>query len=89
MPPIDWWQGYHANYITLNSYDIRMQPFYFLYGGWIYPGSIHSTGAHGVYWSSTVDSIEYSYYLDLYPSDVFASGNYGRYDGFSIRCLAR
>ncbi len=49
------------------------------------------TGFSGRYWSSTPysSSANYAYNL-VYNTNVYPSGNYGnRYDGYSLRCLAR
>jgi len=90
-PPIEgnWWQGYHAKYIKLNNYDIRMRPLYYLYGGYVYPGSLVTVGAEGDYWSSTAYDNDRAYYLGFSSTNFYPSNNGWRFHGFSIRCLAR
>jgi len=88
-PPTIWWESYHANYLKLDGYDVRMQPFYFLYGGYIYPGSLYLAGALGHYWFSTTYANNLAYYLHFNSANVYPSGRSWRYHGFSIRCLAR
>jgi len=87
--PIYAYQSYYANYLKVGSYDIRLQPFYLVYGGYILSGFLNDAGSPGNYWSSTAYIINGAYYLLFNSSGVYPSSNYYRYYGFSIRCLAR
>ena len=73
-----------------NVDKVRLTPMYFIPAGYLDTNGLYNAGSNGLYWSSTPDSngtnaynlsFNYGY---LYPSD---SAN--RYDGRSVRCLAR
>ena len=84
--------GANAVYTT-DSYNgfnlIRSTPLYFVRSGYVYDGSLLNSGASGYGWSSTVYSGTYGYYLYFYSTTVYPAGNYGRYYGFPVRCIAR
>jgi len=82
------WESYFAN-LRSDIYDIRLNPFYLLYGGLVNSGFLQSAGSWGYYWSSTADSSNGAYGLNFNSSNVYPSNNNWRYYGFSIRCLAR
>jgi len=82
-------QVYYANYLKLNSYDARMLPLYFLYGGYASNGSLYSAGTFGGYWSSAIRSPEVAYNLDFNSVGIYSSLGNARFLGLSIRCLAR
>ena len=49
-----------------------------------------SLAMDGHYWSSTAySSTSYAYYLYFNSGNVYPSGNGSRYNGYSVRCLAR
>jgi len=73
----------------LNQYDVRTQPFYFLYGGHLDAGFLHNVGNWAIYRSSAGFSIDYAYYLYFNSANVFPSSRNNHYNGYSIRCLAR
>jgi len=50
--PNENWQGYFANHLTLNGYDIRLKPFYYPYSGYVLTSSLHYAGARGYYWNT-------------------------------------
>jgi len=81
-------RGYYAKYLNVNSYHIRLYPFYFLYGGYT-KGVLHNVGDQSNYWSSSVVSDSAAYYFDFYVVDSYPSDQIGKTFGFSIRCLAR
>jgi len=68
---------------------MRLAPFYFLYGGRVRSSVADAVGRVGDYWSNTTYSSQLSYRLDFYLNIVLPSHFNNRYDGFSIRCLAR
>jgi len=84
-----WWESYYANYLNLNGRDVRAQPFYFLYGGYLSTGSLTGAGAFGHYWSSTAYDTGSACYLHFNSARAYPSGHSWRFHGFSIRCLAR
>ena len=51
--------------------------------------SRHSQGSDGLYWSSTVGSDDNAYNLHLYTSGVNSTSSRYKYNGFSVRCIAR
>jgi len=83
------WRGYYSNYLEKDSYTIREFPFYLFYGGYTSSGSLGAAGSFGYYWSSTADFSESAYRLLIYLGSIYPSGGLTRYQGFSIRCLAR
>ena len=61
----------------------------FVRGGYINPGNnLIYAGYYGYYWSSVGDGSYVAYYLGFNPYGVFPSDYYGRYYGFSVRCVA-
>ena len=64
-------------------------PYYFIPAGYVRSGSLLSAGYYGLYWSSTARSSNYAYYLSFLSGDVYPSSSYFRYNGQSVRCLAR
>ena len=74
----------------LNSTTITQAPYYFNPSGSIYRGSLGGAGDRGRYWSSTAgSSASYAYYLAFGSGYVNPSDVSDRYDGRSVRCLAR
>ena len=65
-------------------------PLYFVRSGYVRSGSLRRAGNYGYYWSSTAySSTSYAYFLYFYSGFVNPSGYGSRYNGFSVRCLAR
>ncbi len=72
-----------------NVDKVRLTPLYFIPAGLVYSGGLDGAGYYGHYWSSTPDSNgTYAYYLYFLHSSLYPSGNYARYRGFPVRCLA-
>jgi len=86
--PANWWGGYYADYLELNNYDIRLNPFYLFFGGYVIGGSVKSNGVEGYYQSSTAYSLEDSYRC-AFKRNLEPGSNYRRHFGYPIRCLAR
>jgi hypothetical protein len=59
----------------------------FVRSGWanINGGNINNTGYNGDYWSRTAYSSDNGYHLNMNPTNVNPSNNWGRYGGFSLR----
>ena len=61
----------------------------FVLSGFLGGGSRADQGSGGFYWSSTVNSSDYAYYLYLNTSNAYPAHYSHKYNGFSIRCIAR
>ncbi len=77
------------NGINAGTQDIRLGPLHLVYGGMITnSSSLASAGSTGYYWSSTgINAGAYFLYFTtgIYPS----SSLFLRYNGMSVRCVAR
>ena len=73
---------------TAGATAITQAPLYFSPVGYVY-GSLSYAGYVGSYWSSTAESSDNAYNLYFNSDYVSPSGNYYRYNGRSVRCLAR
>ena len=61
----------------------------FVRGGYVDPGhALYYAGGYGYYWSSVGRSSSNANNLYFGSGFVYPSGYYGRYYGFSIRCVA-
>ena len=86
--------AYLINVLNLNSNNvdgtIYQPPVYFVYGG-LWTGSNSTIGEVGAYWTSTNYSSIYAYELVFYENGFMAAGDeyLGRYEGHSVRCVAR
>ena len=78
-------------YLTngVSSSSIIKTPYYFTPAGYVYSGSLRGAGTGGFYRSSTAYSSYRAYYLNFYSGAVNPSDLDSRYEGFSVRCLAR
>ena len=61
----------------------------FALSGFLGGGSRADQGSGGFYWSSTVNSSDYAYYLYLNTSNAYPAHYSHKYNGFSVRCIAR
>ena len=77
-----------GNSVTTGS-TLSKAPYYFIPAGYVYSGSLNYAGCSGDYWSSTASSDAYAYYLYFGSGGVDPSNGGNRYDGQSVRCLAR
>ena len=57
--------------------------------GYVINGSVSNQGSGGYYWSSTVDNANIAYNLYLGSSNVNPASYYGKYYGYSVRCVAQ
>ena len=83
--------AYSISSNTAGSTAITQAPLYFDPSGYVYSGSLRDAGYYGYYWSSTAySSTSNAYYLGFRSGYVDPSDYYGtRYNGQSVRCLAR
>ena len=79
---------YNGN-LTNNGNALMQAPLYFNRSGGVNGGSVYYAGSSAYYWSSTVGNGDYAYRLGFISGSVNPEGNdYGRYFGFSVRCVA-
>ena len=79
-----------VGYATGGFNKLRSNPYYFVRSGNIDGGTLLSSGVGGLYWSSTVSSSTFAYYLYFIGTDIYpARINNFRYYGRSVRCIAR
>ena len=82
--------AYSINSNAAGSTALVSAPLYFVRSGYVRSGSLRRAGNYGYYWSSTAySSTSYAYFLYFYSGFVNPSGYGSRYNGFSVRCLAR
>ena len=72
-----------------NASGLISAPLYLSRSGRIDGGSLLFAGSNGRYWSSTVYSSESARNLSINATSVYPEGNGNRYNGFSLRCVAR
>ena len=81
-------QTLYNNYNSSSA--LRSSPVNLTLSGYAGSSSMYNQGSLGYYWSSTVYSSSYAYFLSLNSSDVvYPSNHYLKYYGFSVRCVAR
>ena len=61
----------------------------FVLSGYRYGSSTYPQGRYGRYWSSTARNANLAHSLNLTSSDVSPAGNFSKYGGFSVRCVAQ
>ena len=82
--------AYSISSNTAGSTAITQAPLYFNPSGDVSSGSLRYAGYYGYYWSSTAGSSASSAYRLYFDSGLVYPSNYrSRYDGLSVRCLAR
>ncbi|NBI88602.1 hypothetical protein D3Z47_21455 [Lachnospiraceae bacterium] len=69
--------------------NIVQLPLAFVRSGYVitFDGEVDGVGGKLFGWSRTARSTADAYYLGVGPSEVYPSGNNGRYYGLSLRCL--
>lgn len=85
--------GSSGEFQTLyNNYNssalMRGDPAFTLSGN-VRGGSVYYQGSYGYFWSSTVANANNAYRLDLNSSDVGPASYNSKYNGFSVRCVAK
>ena len=77
-------------YSSYNSSSaLRSSPVNFTLSGYVNSGSRNHQDFYGNYWSSTVCSSDYAYNLSLGASNVYPADYGYKYNGLSVRCVAR
>ena len=77
------------NTSTQGSKDFRSFPNNFVYSGYFGGSSADDRGSDGRYWSSSALNSDYAYTLYLGSGRVRpGTGGDGKYNGFSVRCIA-
>ncbi len=79
--------GYYDDVTSFNK--LRSNPYYFVRSGTIDGGTLNDPGVYGLYWSSTVSSSTYAYFLSFSGTVIYPGRNFDRYRGRSVRCVAR
>ena len=82
-------QNHTGSGLTNGDYGLLSAPLYFVRAGYVDGGSLYIPGYGGRYWSGTLGSSAYAYYLYFDSSSVDPAYNDSRYYGFSLRCVAR
>ena len=79
--------GYWQN----GTHNMLSSPQNFIYSGLRYydADGVARVGSYGRWWSSTVSSSDFAYYLTVLSSYVYPWFSYGRYNGYPVRCIAR
>ena len=72
-----------------SSFALRSNPVNFTLSGVVHSNSRSDQGSYGYYWSSTVNSSNSAYYLNLNISDAIPADYGSKFYGFSVRCIAR
>ncbi len=70
------------------STKLQSAPYNFPYAGYVYNSTLYNVGIVGYYWLRTAYSSNNAYALFFNSSYVDPAYNNGRYDGFSVRCVA-
>ena len=60
-----------------------------MYGGLLNYGQLSLAGSYGYYWSSTPNGSANAYLLNFDSSYVNPSNYNYRYNGYSVRCVAK
>jgi len=87
-----WFKGYYADYTKLGKFDLRLNPFYYVYAGFIEHGRdrLKCLGGCIQDWSATVYNRNRAYNLSVeLDGNVFPAFNNAFHIGYSVRCVAK
>ncbi len=92
--PRGWTLPTHAQYSAIftgmsSGNELIATPYNFKYGGRISNGSLDYLGGGGYYWSSTVNDVTTAFIVPFDPGVIWPSGVTSRFNGCSVRCVAR
>ena len=76
-------------YDYYNSFALMQGDPGFVLSGYLGSGSAHVQGSGGRYWSSTVNYTNSAYDLRIDSSVVYPAVTADKFNGFSIRCVAK
>ena len=79
-------QTLYNNYPSSSA--LRSNPVNLTLSGGVGGGSHNDRDSHGRYWSSTVHSNNYAYYMHLETSNAYPTDHVSNGNGFSVRCIA-
>ncbi len=71
------------------SRALRSNPLFFQYGGYVGNGKLSGADVSGYYWSSTPNGTNNAYRLLFTDTNVVSYLGGNRYDGYSVRCVAK
>ena len=80
---------FNTLYGQYNSAALMMGVPNFTLSGNIFQSHVDDQGSYGYFWSSTVATANYAYYLKLGSSNVNPAGGRGKHERFSVRCVAQ
>ena len=87
---IDWTSTGFNNFRSTSTNPAGKQaPMYFVRSGSLDGTTLYDYGTLGLLWSSTSQYTTIAYYLDFHSGVFYPAGQYGRFDGFPVRCVAR
>ena len=82
---------YNHNYTSTGDQGrdqgLFVAPLYFNRAGNVYSDALNYPGSNGYFWSSTVGSSSYAYFLFFYSTYVNPARNGDRYGGWTVRWL--
>ena len=79
---------YSARLIQGRDQGLFVAPLYFNRAGNVGSGALNNPGNSGGFWSSTVASSSYAYYLLFSSTSVYPASNSSRYYGRAVRSQA-
>ena len=82
--PKGWRLPTNSEQSGITSYSSAFSP---VYSGRYYNGSLSGTGSLGYWWSSTTYNNDAQYYLFYGSGSLYTYSLYGKYRGFSVRCV--
>ena len=83
----DEFQALYNNYNSSSA--LRSNPVNLTLSGYVRSSARSGQGSYGRYWSSTVVLDSVAYHLNLDTSDVSYVSGSDKYNGYSVRCIAR
>ena len=86
-PAYNDFQNLYSAYGTIGK--ANGYPLWLVRAGNVNSGTLYGSGYNGNYWSSTVYSASDAYSLLIYSGSFIPSNNYVRFNGRSVRCVAR
>ena len=69
--------------------QLMAKPLWFIRSGGIWGSSVSDSGITGRYWSNTMSGSSRSYYIYFNKNQILPNDINNRYEGYSIRCIAK